>query len=207
MVLGLRWAQLILGLAGFGLSIPLMMRSGLGLGPWDAFHLGIHNLTGLTVGSASIAVGALIVAGSLLLGMRPGAGTLANMILVGIFVDLVLPWVPDAVGLPVSLGYYAVGIALNGLSTGMYMGAYLGNGPRDGMILAISSRWGWPFRRVRTVIEMFILGGGFLMGGTVGLGTVLFALSIGPASQLGLQLFGVLPRQHVSRILAEAQAL
>lgn len=202
-----RWAQLILGLAGFGLSIPLMIRSGLGLGPWDAFHLGMHRLTGMTVGTATILAGAVIVAGSLFLRIRPGAGTIANMILIGVFTDLMLPWVPEGEGLFTGLGFYIVAIALNGLSTGMYMGARLGNGPRDGMILGISASSGWPFRRVRTLVEMFVLAAGFMMGGTIGIGTVMFALLIGPASQAGLQLFGVLPRKAVPSIPAEAQAL
>lgn len=201
---GMRWVQLIVGLFGFGLSIPLMIRSGLGLGPWDAFHLGVHNLTGITVGSASIAAGLIIVVGSFLLGIWPGAGTIANMVLIGVFTDLMLPWIPDAGGLPSGLAFFVVGIALNGLSTGMYMGAQLGSGPRDGMILGISTSGGWPFRRVRTIVEIFVLSAGYLMGGAIGLGTLLFAVSIGPASQLGLQLFGVLPRPAGSRIPAQA---
>ena len=105
------------------------------------------------------------------------------------------------------LVYFVFAIALNGLSTGMYMGAQLGNGPRDGMILGISVSGGWPFRRVRTVVEMFVLAAGYLMGGAIGIGTILFAVSIGPASQLGLQLFGVLPRAPRTRIPVEAPSV
>jgi uncharacterized protein len=187
------WIQLFAGLFGFGLAVPLMIHSGLGLGPWDAFHVGVHKLTGVTVGTAIIVVGFLIVLGSLKLGIRPGPGTVANMVLVGIFIDLVLPRVPDAPGWQTGLLYYLTGIALIGISTGMYMGARLGNGPRDGLMLGLSLRHGWPVRRVRTAIEISVLAGGWAMGGAIGVGTVLFAIASGPATQLGLQLFGVIP--------------
>lgn len=170
-----------------------MIRSGLGLGPWDAFHVGIHNLTGMTVGTASILVGLVIVLASLPLGVRPGSGTIANMVLIGIFIDLILPVVPEAAGGLLGLGYYVVGIGLAGLATGMYIGAGLGSGPRDGLMLGLSSLRGWPVRRVRMMIELSALGAGWVMGGPVGVGTVLFALLIGPAVQVGLRLFGVGP--------------
>jgi uncharacterized protein len=189
----LRWLQLLGGLFGFGLAVPLMIRSGLGLGPWDAFHVGVHRLTGISVGMASILVGLVIVLASLRLEIRPGPGTIANMLLIGIFIDLVLPLVPEAGGWRLGLTYYVAGIALAGLSTGMYMGAGLGNGPRDGLMLGISRYRGWPVRRVRTVIELSALLCGWAMGGAIGAGTLLFAVSIGPAAQLGLQLFGAAP--------------
>jgi uncharacterized protein len=188
-----RWAQLLTGLFGFGVAVPLMIQSGLGLGPWDAFHFGIHNLTGMSVGAATIGVGVLIVGWSTLLGIRPGPGTVVNMILVGIFIDLVLPFVPAAPDALWGTGYYLVGIALAGMGTGMYMGAGLGNGPRDGLMMGLSHRSRWPVRRVRTLIELCALAGGWLMGGVIGVGTILFTFSIGPAVQVGLRLFGALP--------------
>jgi uncharacterized protein len=191
---GIRWAQLLTGVTGFGLAIALMIRSGLGLGPWDAFHLGIHELTGISVGTASVLVGLVIIVGTLKLGIRPGFGTVANMALIGIVIDLSLAYVPEAQGWVEGLGYYAVGIVVVGLATGMYIGAGLGNGPRDGLILGIAMRRGWSIRRVRTVIELFVLGLGWGMGGTIGVGTVIFALSIGPVTQIGLQLFDAIPR-------------
>jgi len=200
--LALRWVQLMLGLFGFGIAVPLMLRSGLGLGPWDAFHVGIHNLTGITVGTASILVGLAIVLGSAPLGITPGPGTLANMVFVGIFIDLNLPFVPAADGWVAGLVYYLAGIGMAGFSTGMYMGARLGNGPRDGLMVGLSSLRGIPVRRVRTAIELFALAGGWAMGGTIGVGTVLFAVTIGPATQVGLQLFGALPRPERSAALA-----
>jgi uncharacterized membrane protein YczE len=188
------WTQLMVGLVGFGVAVPLMVQSGLGLGPWDAFHVGLHHLLDISVGTASIGVGALIVVGSLRLGIRPGSGTLANMVLVGVFIDVILPIVPAASSVPASLLYYAMAILLVGVSTGTYMAARLGNGPRDGLMVGLSQRSGWSVRRVRTLIELTVLAAGWLMGGTIGVGTVVFALTVGPATQVGLQLFGLLPR-------------
>jgi uncharacterized membrane protein YczE len=189
-----RWLQLLAGLFGFSVSISLMIRSGLGLGPWDAFHVGLHLLTGVSVGSASILVGLVIVLGTLFIGIRPGAGTIANMVLIGVFLDLLLPWVPEAPGWAWGLGYYLAALGINGFSTGLYISPALGTGPRDGLMIGLSDRLGWPVRRVRTMLELSVLGFGWWMGGAVGVGTVLFTLLIGPAAQWGLELFGVVPR-------------
>ncbi|MDR0787348.1 MAG: hypothetical protein LBG44_05725 [Gemmatimonadota bacterium] len=173
-----------------------MIRSGLGLGPWDAFHVGISRLTGITIGTASILTGLMIVLGSMTLGIRPGQGTIANMILIGVFTDLVLPWIPDAPGVFIPYLYFGIGIALTGLSTGMYIGAGLGSGPRDSLMLGISQSRGWPIFPVRAGIELSALAGGWWMGAPIGIGTVLFAVFSGPAAQYGLQLFGVLPARN-----------
>src|SRR5690606_10537198 len=150
-----------------GVAASLMIRSGLGLGPWEAFHVGISQLTGMTVGTASILVGLLIVLAGLKLGIRPGSGTLANMILIGVFIDLVLPVAPPAESVLVGFGYYVFGIVFVGLGTGMYISPGLGAGPRDGLLLGVSSRTGRSVRLVRTVIELLVLSGGWLMGATV----------------------------------------
>ena len=184
-----RWLQLLAGLFVYGVSIALMIRSGLGLGPWDAFHVGLHRLTGMSVGVASIVVGLAIVAGTTFMKERPGPGTLANMVLVGVFLDLVLVVLPEAGGWAVGLAFFTAGVALCGLATGLYIAAGLGKGPRDGLMISLSERTGWPVRRVRTLIEVAVLALGWLMGGTVGVGTVLFTLTIGPVTQWGLQLF------------------
>ena len=187
-----RWAQLLTGLLAFALSIALMIRGGLGLGPWDAFHVGLHRLTGMTVGTASIAAGFVIIAISLLLKARLGPATIANMVLIGIFTDLALPVVPAAAGFAIGLAYHLVGIALIGLATGMYLGAGLGAGPRDGLMTALAARYGWSISRTRTGIELSVLGLGWLMGGTLGLGTILFAVAVGPSVQWGMRLFGLI---------------
>jgi uncharacterized membrane protein YczE len=185
-----RWAQLLLGLFVYGLACALMIRSEFGLGPWDAFHVGLHRLTGMSVGVASIVVGVVIVAGTWFIGVRPGPGTLANMVLIGVFIDLLLPALPSATGWlrPV---YHAAGTLLTGFATGLYIAPGLGKGPRDGMMLGIAARTGWSVRRVRTVIELTVLVLGWALGATIGLGTIVFALGSGPATQWGLRVFGV----------------
>lgn len=169
-----------------------MIQSQLGLGPWDAFHVGVARLTPLSIGVASIVTGLAILAGSRLLGARIGVGTLANMVLIGVFIDLLLPLVPPARGWAIGLAYYLPALLVVGLCTGMYIAARLGSGPRDGLMLAVADRTGWPVRRVRTLIELSALGAGWAMGGQVGVGTVLFAATVGPAAQWGLRLFGVI---------------
>jgi uncharacterized membrane protein YczE len=193
--LSVRWTQLLVGLFGFAVAIALMIRSGLGLGPWDAFHVGIHLLTGITVGTASILAGLVIVAISMALKARLGPATIANMVLIGIFTDLVLMVIPPAVGMMIGFAYHIAGIALIGLSSGMYLGAGLGAGPRDSLMTALSARYGWSISRTRTGIELSVLGLGWLMGGTLGIGTVLFAVAVGPSVQWGMRLFGLLPRR------------
>ena len=185
-----RWAQLVLGLFVYGLACALMIRSEFGLGPWDAFHVGLHRLTGMSVGVASIVVGIAIVGGTWFIGVRPGPGTLANMVLIGVFIDLLMPLLPPAAGW-LRPAYHVAGTVLTGLATGLYIAPGLGKGPRDGMMLGIAARTGWPVRRVRTVIELTVLVLGWALGATIGLGTIVFALGIGPATEWGLRLFGV----------------
>ena len=188
-----RWVQLLVGLFGFAGAIAVMIRSGLGLGPWDAFHVGLHRLTGISVGTASILTGIVIVGISMMLKARPGPATVANMVLIGIFTDLLLKVLPPAAGIMIGLPYHLGGIALIGLSSGMYLGARLGAGPRDGLMTALAARSGWSIARTRTVIELSVLGLGWAMGGKLGLGTVMFAIGVGPSVQWGMRLFGLLP--------------
>jgi len=185
-----RWAQLILGLFVYGLACALLIRSEFGLGPWDAFHVGLHRLTGMSVGAASIVVGVAIVGGTWFIGVRPGPGTLANMVLIGVFIDLLLPALPSATGW-LRPAYHIAGTVLTGFATGLYIAPGLGKGPRDGMMLGIAARTGWSVQRVRTAIELTVLALGWALGATVGPGTLVFALGIGPATQWGLRLFGV----------------
>jgi uncharacterized membrane protein YczE len=159
-----------------------MIRSEFGLGPWDAFHVGLHRLTGMSAGVASIVVGIAIVAGTWSIGVRPGAGTLADMVLIGVFIDLLLPALPPATGW-LRPAYHAAGTLLTGFATGLCIAPGLGKGPRDGMMLGIAARTGWSVRRVRTAIELTVLALGWTLGGTVGLGTIVFALGIGPATR------------------------
>jgi uncharacterized membrane protein YczE len=194
-----RWAQLLAGLYGYGLAVALMMRSGFGLGPWDSFHQGIHRLTGMSVGMASILGGVVIVAGTWRAGERPGVGTIANMLLIGVFLDLTMRVLPAASGTAAGALYFGGGILACGLATGLYIAAGFGRGPRDGLMVVVSERTGWPVRWVRMGIELSVLALGWLMGGTIGVGTVVYTLLIGPAVQWGMALFGVLPAPAVLR--------
>ncbi|MFW5972777.1 MAG: YczE/YyaS/YitT family protein, partial [Bacteroidota bacterium] len=148
-----RWLQLIVGLAIFGIAVALMIRSELGLGPWDAFHVGLNRLTGITVGSASIAAGVVIVVATLFIGVRPGPGTIANMILIGVFIDIFLPLTPPASSTWLAFVYFGLGVIGCGFATGLYIAAGLGKGPRDGLMIGVSHRTGWRVGRVRTGIE------------------------------------------------------
>lgn len=191
--LAARLLQLIAGLFAWAFAIALFIRSGLGLGPWDAFHYGMHLQTGISVGMASILAGLIIVGVNLTLRVRPGIATMLNMVLIGAFTDLLLPLVPDATTLPLAVAYFTAAIPLTGLASGLYIGAGFGHGPRDGLMVALTIRTGWSVRVIRTLIEASVLVLGWLMGGTVGIGTVVVTLTIGHAVQWGLQLFGAAP--------------
>lgn len=192
---GRRWTRLMVGLFGCGLSIALMIRSHLGLGPWDALHVGLHNLTGLTIGAVSILIGVVILCGTWFMQVRPGVGTVVNMVMIGVFIDILLPVVPDAPHVGWGSAYYLAAIVIFGYATGLYLAAGMGSGPRDGLMIVLSERTRAPVRRVRTLVEMAVLGAGWAMGGRVGFGTILFALTVGPAMQWGMQVNGLLPRR------------
>mgnify|MGYP000113431776 CR=1 FL=1 len=189
-----QWVQLMIGLCLYGIAITLMLRSELGLGPWDMFHQGISRLIGLPVGVVSQLVGFALLGGLMLARVRFGWGTISNILLIGLVIDLTLPLVPTAPNLVWAYSYYAVAMVACGLATGAYIGAQMGAGPRDSLMMILSRRSGWPVRRVRTAIELVVLLCGWLMGGKAGVGTLIFALSIGPAAQWGLHLFDAVPK-------------
>lgn len=193
-----RGVQLILGLVAFGVSLAFLVRSELGLDPWDVFHQGLARTVGLPIGTTTIVVGAFVLLLWLPLRQRPGVGTVANVILVGISLDAtlaLLPIVPDAAA---RWGLLIAGIGLNGLATGAYIGAGLGPGPRDGLMVGIAAR-GHSIRLVRTTIEVAVLVAGFFLGGTVGVGTVLYALTIGPIAHVTIPAFSARPAAPGSR--------
>ena len=171
--------QLLSGLVLYGFSTGLLVRSNLGLDPWDVFHQGLATRAGMSIGSATIAVSAAVLLLWIPLRQRPGLGTVSNAILIGLMMDLTLSFLatPDHVLDRAAL--LAGGILLNGLATGLYIGAGLGPGPRDGLMTGIAAR-GHSIRVVRTSIEITVLAAGWLLGGTVGIGTVAYALAIGP---------------------------
>lgn len=189
-----RLTQLYAGLVLYGVSMALMVRSGLGLDPWDVFHQGLARQTGLTIGTVTIAVGALVLLLWIPLRQRPGIGTVSNVVVIGLVVDATLALLPAGGGLPVRIGLLLVGIVANGAATGLYLGAALGPGPRDGLMTGyVARRPGRSIRLVRTAIEVTVLALGWLLGGTVGVGTVAYALAIGPLAQLFIPLFAVPP--------------
>lgn len=186
-----RLLQLFAGLILYGLTLAMMVRAGLGLDPWDVLHQGISRRTGLSFGTVVILVGALVLLLWVPLRQRPGIGTVANVVVIGLAADAGLAFLEPASGLPAQFGLLAAGIVLNGLATGAYIGAGLGPGPRDGLMTGWVARNGGSVRIVRTAIEIAVLATGWLLGGTVGLATVLYAVSIGPLAQTFLPLLTV----------------
>lgn len=188
--LAVRLVHINVGLAVFGASVALMLTAGVGLGPWDVFHEGLASRTPLTVGQAMVGAGlALLGIAWALAGVRPGIGTVLNMALIGPWVDLFLgrAWFPDPAGGLDGWAWFATGLVLNGFATGLYITAGLGAGPRDGFALALADRFGTSVRRARTGVEAIVLASGWALGGTVGFGTLAFALLIGPLMQTGLR--------------------
>ena len=187
-----RLSQLLLGLYLYGVSMALLLRAGLGLDPWDVFHQGLAGHVGLSFGMLVSLVGALVLLLWIPLRQRPGVGTVANVLVIGASVDLTMMVLPAVEGFAVRAGLLLGGVALNGIAGAMYIGAGLGPGPRDGLMTGLVRRTGWSIRRVRTGIELAVLALGWLLGGTVGVGTVLYALAIGPLTQTFLPLFMIL---------------
>lgn len=184
-----RLVQLYVGLVVFGFSSALLVRSRLGLDPWDVLHQGIARHVGLQIGTVVIIVGALALLVWIPLRQRPGLGTISNMVLVGLTMDGVLDLMPRTNSLPLRWVELLVGVFLCGVASGMYIGAHFGPGPRDGLMTGLSRLTGLSIRVTRAALEFSVLVGGWLLGGTVGVGTVVFAASIGPLVQLFLRIF------------------
>lgn len=185
-----RVAQLYAGLVLFGVSVALLVAARLGLDPWDVFHQGLARRAGLPIGWVVIAVSVVVLLAWIPLRQRPGIGTVSNVIVVGLVVDAVLPVLPQPRALAVRAAFLAAGILTNGIATGLYIGAGLGPGPRDGLMTGLAGQ-GWPIRRVRTLIEAAVLAVGWLLGGTVGIGTLLYAAGIGPLAHVFIPRFAI----------------
>jgi uncharacterized membrane protein YczE len=184
----LRGAALLVGLCGYGFSMAVMVRAGLGLDPWDVFHQGLALHTGMTIGIASAVVGVAVLLAWIPLRNRPGIGTIANVIVIAITVDVGMWLLPAPTSLPVRIAMMVSAVVLNAFSTVLYIGAALGPGPRDGLMTGLVVHTGLSVRLVRTSIEATVLAVGWLLGGTVGVGTVLYAFGIGPLVQLILRI-------------------
>ncbi len=174
----------------YGVSDGLLLLSALGVDPWDVFHQGLSRRTGFAVGTWTVVVGAVVLLLWIPLRQRPGLGTLANVVVIGVVINVVLATVPPPHGLPLQLVTMLAGVGLNGIATGAYIGAGLGPGPRDGLMTGLAAR-GRSIRLVRTAIELVVLACGWLLGGTVGLGTVVYALGIGPLAQVFVPMLSI----------------
>ena len=181
-----RVPQLVAGLWLYGASMAMQIRATLGLNPWDVLHEGLAELTGLSFGLITAITGVAVLLLWIPLRQRPGVGTIANVVVIAVSVDATLAILPAPQGLLPRIIFLVLGIMLNAVAFAAYVGSRLGPGPRDGMVTGFCRRTGMSLRVVRTVIELLVLGSGWLLGGTVGIGTVLYALGIGPLSQLFL---------------------
>jgi len=174
-----RLPQCMTGLIGVGLGAALMIDAHVGLAPWDVLHQGIHNHTDVPIGTISILVGLALFLLWIPLKQKVGAGTVLNVFTIGLAIDafLAVPFEPH--GLPLRVACCVAGVVVISVSGGIYIGAGLGTGPRDGLMTGLVSR-GYPLRTVRTLLELSVLATGWLLGGNVGFGTVLFAFAVGP---------------------------
>lgn len=186
-----RLVQLYVGLVLYGASAAFMVRAGLGLDPWDVFHQGVAERTGLSIGTVSVLVGAFVLVLWWPLRQRPGLGTVSNVVVIGVSMDATLWLVPHLEAMAVRVPLMAGSVVLNGAATGMYISARFGPGPRDGLMTGLHRVTGRSIRLMRTCVEVTVLATGFALGGSVGVGTVVYALAIGPLAQLFLRVFGV----------------
>jgi uncharacterized membrane protein YczE len=185
-----RIARCTFGLVLFGVGISLLIASNLGAAPWDVFHTGVSELTGISTGNVIIIVGILLLLLWIPLREQPGLGTILNAIVIGIVVDLTLPWIDDAFDLVWRIAMMLLGVVSVAVGSGFYIGAGLGPGPRDGLMTGLSRRTlrsrGISIRVARTFVEITVLVIGIVLGGTVGVGTAVFAIGIGPLVQIFL---------------------
>lgn len=178
-----RVVQLFIGLVLFGFSIALMLRGNLGVAPWDVLSIGLTHWLPLTFGQITIALSFVVLLLWVPVGERPGVGTLANAIVIGLAVDASLAWLPIVDDWAPRIALMLGGVLLNGVAGAVYIGAQLGRGPRDGLMTGLARRTGRSLRLIRSLIEVTVLVIGLALGGTAGLGTLVFALAIGPLTQ------------------------
>lgn len=180
MLLTRRYIQLILGLILYGVAIAMMVRAAVGVAPWDVLTQGVSKQTGLPFGVVTNLIGVVVLLLWIPIRQKPGLGTVLNVLMIGPSAQLVLNVLPEFTVLWAQILLFAGGLVVLALATGLYIGARFGPGPRDGLMTGIHKRWGWPIWAVRTAIEVTVLTIGWLLGGNVGLGTLAFALLIGP---------------------------
>lgn len=191
-----RLSQLFAGLVLYGASMALQIRAALGLNPWDVLHEGLTKHLPISFGMVTAVTGVAVLLAWIPLHQRPGVGTVANVLVIAVAVDIALAMIPAPAALGWRIAMMVVGIVLNGVATAAYVGARLGPGPRDGLMTGLVARTGWSIRLVRTGIEVAVLATGWLLGGTVGVGTVLYAIAIGPLAQAFLPFLAVNDRTN-----------
>ena len=199
-----RFVRCAAGLAGFGIGIAFFVESGVGVPPWDVFHQGIARITDLPLGTNIIIVSFFVLLLWVPLRIRPGLGTLMNALEIGFVENLAQQAIPDAGSFMVKALFVALGMLTISAGSGLYIGAQFGPGPRDGLMLGLNERFGISVRMARTVVEVTVMIVGLALGGTVGLGTFIFALGIGPMVQVTLRLFRMGTQE---RLAAEGEAL
>ena len=185
--LPVRLLRLLLGLALYGVSIALMIRGNIGASPWDVFAQGLSRTTGISFGLCTIIISGVVLLLWIPLRQRPGFGTIANAVLVGVFADVGLALIPQAGHLAWQVLFFAAGLFTLAFATALYIGAGLGPGPRDGLMTGLVRVSGRPVWLIRTGIELTVVVVGFFLGGVVGAGTAAFALGVGPLTQLTLR--------------------
>ncbi|MCW9291736.1 YczE/YyaS/YitT family protein [Klebsiella pneumoniae] len=190
-----RLLQLYIGLVLYGVSTALFVHANLGADPWDVFHLGVAKQLGISFGTVIILTGAAVLLLWIPIRQMPGLGTVSNVIVLGLAADATLAVLPPLESMVARSALLAGAIVLNAIATGMYIGVGFGPGPRDGLMTGLHAHTGWSLRGIRTAIELSVLLIGWLLGGKFGVGTVIYALSIGPLIQLCLPWFS----QPVSR--------
>lgn len=200
-MLARRSALLSCGLVLYGLSLTLLLRADLGLDPWDVFHQGLADTVGLSLGTTIVLTSFVVLALWIPLRERPGIGTVANAVVVGVGVEVFSALIPEGHPLWLRWLLLACGVVGNGIATGMYIGAGMGPGPRDGLMTGIARRKG-SIRVVRTSIEIAVLVTGILLGGTFGIGTIVYALAIGPLAQRFLPVFEKMAAPPQATVLA-----
>jgi len=188
-----RLLQLYVGLSLYGISTGMFVRANLGADPWNVFHLGVGKVFSLDIGTVMILTGALVLLLWIPIRQRPGLGTISNVIVLGLAANATLAVLSTPDSLWLKSGLVMAAVVVNALATGMYIGAGFGPGPRDGLMTGIHARTGWSVRVIRTSIELTVLIVGYLLGGSVGIGTLVYALAIGPLIQLCLPWFRTEP--------------
>ena len=178
-----RWAKLLTGLAFIGFSIAFMKHANLRLGPWDVLNDSLAGLTGIQLGTVSVIVGAIVLLLWIPMSEKPGVALIPSILLIGAFTNLGMALVESASSAFLRSAWLITGILLASFSSALYLGSQLGAGPRDGLMLGLSRKTGWSVRRTRTALEFLVLIVGWILGGTVGIGTVISALTIGLAIQ------------------------